>query len=157
MTDTDEDTEVNEIGLDLSWRSDLKTVWATLSDAYAAPASDAPSSTAPSGVTVGGTTADDLGSETTTFLPRRAQDADLTETQRRILETASLRPTATKRELAAVAGASAQYVATVCGRWLPEHPAGTAAETASSPAAPGRNESQSTLDDWGGQTRGEQP
>lgn len=139
MTDVD-----NEIGLDLSWTSDLKMAWAERGDEYASPISDDPSSMEPSGETVGGTTDDDYGSETTSLLPRGVDASELTDKQYSILETAIMKPIASNVEVAAAVGASPQYVAEVCGRWLSNHPA------ASSPDAPD-DDGQTTLDEWGGQ------
>lgn len=112
----------DEVTLDLSWESDLKTVWANRDDEYAGPVTPPEE---PTGVTVGGTTDDDLGDESTTLLPEDVPEDELTGKQHSILETAVMQPNASKVELAAAVGASPQYVADVCGRWLPDHPAAT--------------------------------
>lgn len=135
-------TEPDEIGLDLSWKSDLKSAWADRGDEYAGPTNEPPSDS--SGETIGGTTEDDRGSETTSLLPDGVDESELTEKQYSILETAIMRPTASKVEVAAAADVSCQYVADVCGRWLSDHPA------ASPPDAP-EADGQTTFDEWGGQ------
>lgn len=115
--------EGDEKGVDLSWKSDLKSAWAARGDEYAGPVSDEPPSSEPSGETIGGTTEDDFGSETTTLLPDDVDESKLTDKQHSILETAIMRPTASYVEIAAAAAASPGYVIDVCGRWLPDHPA----------------------------------
>lgn len=129
----------DEVPLDLSWESDLKTVWANRDDEYAGPVTPPED---PQGKTVGGTTADDLGSETTTLLPERVPESELTGKQHSILETAVMQPNASKVELAAAVGASPQYVAEICGRWLSDHPA------ADAPAEDVNGQTQ--IDEWTG-------
>lgn len=134
-------TKTDELELDLSWKSDLKTAWANRGDEYSGPSSSP--SDPPDGKTVGGTTEDDLGSETTSLLPSEVDEGELTGMQESILEAAIMRPTASKVEVAADAGVSHQYVADICGRWLPDHPAAP---------DPGEDESgQTRIDEW---TRG---
>lgn len=138
--------EGDETGLDLSWSSDLKTVWAARGEEYAGSTNE-PSTTDSSGETIGGTTEDDLGNETTTLLPRGVDATELTAKQHAILETAIMRPTASKVEVAAGADVSHQYVADICGRWLPDHPAAGA-------VADDTDTAQTTLDDWKSRDRG---
>jgi hypothetical protein len=128
-----------ETGINGSWSSDITTAWEERD--FDLEADDESTSQ-----TVGGTTDDDLGEVTTTFLPATVDTDEVTDTQRRILTAAVMRRDASRYELSATTNASPQYVADVCGRWLPDHPA--AATTADDETR--AETTQTTLDAWSG-------
>lgn len=106
-----------ETGINAAWTSDLKSAWADRADTPVG-----------SGETVGGTTADDFHDTRTSLLPRHLHQEDLTPLQTKIIEAAVSRSQATALDVAQASGASAQWVETVIGEYLPEHPAGVAPE-----------------------------
>lgn len=139
-------TETDEIGIDLSWKSDLKSAWDARGDEFG-PSEPDPDPDS-SGVTIAGTTEDDLGEETTSLLPARIDEDALTEKQQTILEAAIIRPTATKIEVAAASDSTPSYVSEVVSRWLPDHPA-VAADRDDRDG----DDAQTAIDEWsrGGQ------
>lgn len=133
-------SDPEEVGLDLSWKSDLRSA---PDPGDAGDSGESRPQRGGEGETVWASAKDDPGRETTSLLPSDVDESELTDKQFSILETAIMRPTASKVEVAAAAGVSHQYVADVCGRWLSDHPA------ASPPDA--EADGQTTLDEWGGQ------
>jgi hypothetical protein len=106
-----------ETGINTAWTSDLKSSW----DDRDEP----PDRTVE---TVGGTTADDFHDSRTSFLPSHLQQEDLTPLQTEIVEAAVSRSQASALDIAVATRASPQWVETVVGEYLPEHPSGVAPE-----------------------------
>lgn len=130
-------SETEEVGLDLSWKSDLRSA----PDPGDGGDSDE-SRPQREGETVWASAKDDPGRETTSLLPSSVNPSELTPTQHSILEAAVIRPTSSKIEVAAAADASPSYVADVVGRWLPDHPAADHGDHDA--------DGQASLDEWGG-------